>query len=301
MISLESLIFAFKETNFLEEFKLHHETYALRQAKVSKVTDSDLLKSVLPEEIFVKMFGLGHLNLLAFVFALRHKILELNCLFHLSALRINQDPLVEFFKEEFFQLYGPSFLRNFYQLNFMLQPSFWSPIKKLPILGFSSLGCHFVLREVHFCRAFDAYHLPYCKNIARGVFCDLHIAECFWKKPIYENASIQAKLAQFYMDTHNYSQFDEDSLKNLINNFFEHFEKYKKASVVHGFGEEKLKFLLNFYSFSSVEDLKKEGNIELRRRFLELAKQFHPDMGGAHESFREARENYEYLREILSK
>ncbi len=301
MISFESLVFSFKEQDIFQEFNLHHETYALRKAKVIKVSDSDILKNVLPNELSNKMFGSGNLNLLAFIFALRHKILGLNSLFHLSALKHNNSPFFNEIKDEFCLTFGQEFFDQYKIIFKMLMPQFWGKTKQLPILGFSAVGCHIVMREISYCRAFDAYHLPFCSNLASGIFCEMHSSEKYWTQSILDDASIQAKLSQFYVNPKNFSQFDEDSLKKLIQNFFRYFENYQKDGFRKVYDPKKVKYLLEFYSFSSVEDLKTEGSVELRRRFIELAKHHHPDTGGSHELFREARENYEYLREILIK
>jgi len=301
MISLESLLFSFKERDLFQEFNIHQEALALRQAKISKISDSDILKSILPKDLSSKMFGSGNLNLLAFIFALRHKILLLNCLFHLSALKQKNSYLFQETKNDFSLLFGDHFF-EYYTLFFkMLIPQFWGKSKQLPILGFSAVGCHFGMREVTYCRAFDAYNLPYCLNITQDVFCEEHSIENFWKQKIVEESSVQAKLSQFYSNPINFSEFDEESLRKLVENFFRYFERSQNNLFILPIDEEKLKFLLGFYSFSSIEDLKKEGGMELRRRFIEMAKHFHPDAGGSHELFREATENYEFLREILIK
>ena len=301
MISLESLLFSFKEFDLFEEFNLYHEAIALQQPKVLKINDSDLLKSILPKDISNKMFGAGNLNLLAFIFALRHKILVLNCLFHLSALKQKNSSLFQDVKNDFNKLYGENFFEDYISYFKMLIPQFWGKPNQLPILGFSAIGCHFAMRDVNYCRAFDAYHLPYCNNITEDIFCEHHAKENYWNQKIHEEASVQAKLSQFYANPHNFSEFDEESLQKIVDNFFKYFESSQNKVFHSPLDQVRLNFLLNFYSFSSIEDLKKEGAVELRRRFIEMAKHFHPDAGGTHEMFREARENYEFLREILIK
>lgn len=301
MISLESLLFSFKERNLFQEFNLYQETLALQQAKVEKISDSDLLKSVLPKELSSKMFGSGNLNLLAFIFALRHKILVLNSLFHLSALKQKNSIYFQEIRHEFCHQFGEDFFENYTLFFKMLIPQFWGKSKQLPILGFSAVGCHFAMRDISYCRAFDAYNLPYCSNLTQEIFCEEHAKENFWKQKVVEEASVQAKLSQFYASPTHFSEFDEESLRKLIDNFFRHFERSQNEVYHAPLDVEKLKFLLGFYSFSSIDELKKEGGVELRRRFIEMAKHFHPDVGGSHELFREARDNYEFLREILIK
>jgi hypothetical protein len=244
MISIESLVFSFREQNLFQEFNLHYETYALRSAKVTRVSDSDILKNILPPELSSKMFGSGNLNLLAFIFALRHKILLLNSLFHLSALKNNNHHSFTEVNEEFCSIFGEDFFNQYNNLLNMLMPPFWGKAKQLPILGFSAVGCHFVMRDISLCRAFDAYNLPYCNQLGRGVFCERHSIENYWKQKVPEEASVQAKLAQFYINPANFSQFDEDSLKRLIQNFFRHFERSQNESFKVFLDSTKLNFLL---------------------------------------------------------
>lgn len=301
LISFEKLIDSFKNQNLFEDFNLYHETYALRQAKVAKTSDSDILKFILPPEISKKMFGLGNLNLLAFIFALRHKILFLNSMFHLSSIKHKNSPLFQQTKDEFCVVFGEEFFEQYCLNHNMLGSNYWGEAKQLPIFGFSAIGCHFAMRDVSLCRAFDAYHIPYCKNVTTDVFCDQHKHEKFWHETISIEASIQTKMSQFYANTNNFSQFDEESLKQLINNFFHYFESSFKFSAPELRDTEKIKDMLKFYSFSSLEEIKQDGGTELRRRFLEMAKNHHPDIGGSQELFREAREHYEYLKEIIPK
>lgn len=301
IISLESLLFIFKERNSFQDFNLHEETSALKQAQIAKISDSDILRSILPKEVSEKMFGGGNLNLLAFIFALRHKILELNCLFHLSSLKLLRSPYYNETKEEFSSVFGERFLTTFQELEELLHPSFWGQATLIPILGFSAVGCHFALRDITFCRAFDAYNLPYCNRITSGIFCDKHITEKFWSEPFFNECSVQAKIAQFYLSTHNFKEIDEESLKKILDNFFHFFAGSFRSKNPITWSGEKIKNFLNFYSFSSLEELKIAGGGELRKRFLEMAKHFHPDMGGSQERFRQAREYYENLRELIAK
>nr|BFD33148.1 hypothetical protein GTC16762_27660 [Pigmentibacter ruber] len=301
IISLESLILVFKEKNLFQEFQFHHETQALKHAEISKISDSDILRKILPKEISSKMFGSGNLNLLAFIFALRHKIVELNSLFHLSALKLLRSSSYLSVKNEYDILFGKEFSLNYQELENYLHPNFWGQAKSIPIVGFSAVGCHFVLRDVTYCRAFDAYSLPFCNHVTSELFCSNHLREKFWGEEIYSECSVQAKIAQFYLNIHNFKEIDEESLKKILDNFFHYFDESflrKKQATI---SPEKIKDLLNFYSFSTLEELKIVGGEELRKRFLEKAKYFHPDKGGSQDRFREARENYENLRELLTK
>ena len=301
IISLESLIFTFKEKNLFQEYQVHKETHAIRQAEILKISDSDILRNILPKDISSKMFGGGNLNLLAFIFALRHKIVELNSLFHLSSLKILRSPNYNQFKDEFQKIFGDKFYQNFLDLEQFLHANFWGHARFIPIVGFSAVGCHFALRDVTYCRAFDSYNLPYCNHITDNIFCDSHHTEKFWSEYAFPESSVQAKIAQFYLNTDNFKEIDEESLKKILDNFFHYFEESFRKKMSHSLNAEILKDLLNYYSFSSLEDLKNKGGEELRRRFLEMAKYFHPDVGGSQELFREARENYENLRELLTK
>lgn len=123
----------------------------------------------------------------------------------------------------------------------------------------------------------------------------------FWLNEFKNEASTQAKMFRFYLDKNNFKEFDEESLQKLLNNFFHKYTNYK-----HSFSQKmqksssaQIKLELEFYKFASIEELKQLGLVELRKRFLEKAKLLHPDVGGSQEMFREARNKYELLRELL--
>lgn len=299
IINFEDLIFFFKEKSLTNDIKYNINHLSINSKNIETISDSDILKIVLPKEIYSLMFSSGQLTLLAFVFALRHKLLTLNALFHLSALESNQSSLLDETKKNFYELFGNNFLEQYNSLFKFLSPQFWGKFKQLPIFGFSSVGCHFVMRDITYCRAFDIYDLTFCNNLSQDIFCKKHIVENFWSLSFSDESSVQAKLSKFYLDPKNFSEFNEESLNKLLENFFDNIYKFQKKHIKIQHNYKKINLLLNFYNFSSIEDLKMKGYLELRRRFMEMAKNYHPDIGGSNELFREARENYEYLREIL--
>ena len=199
LISYEKLILVFKEKNLFEEFTLHKEALAIRNAQIIKVADSDLLKQILPSSVFSTMFVSGNLNLLAFTFALRHKVLLLNQMFSLAALQQINSPQSKTKEKEFAQKFGEQFIKDYQDIKNLLSTKFWSRNNRLPILGFSALGCHFSLRELGQCRAFDAYDIPCCHKQTNDIYCQDHLEEIFWYSAISEGASTQAKMAQFYL------------------------------------------------------------------------------------------------------
>ncbi len=248
------------------------------------------------------MFGQGNLTLLAFVFALRHKVTILNLLFHASSLSSQIQ------KEEFKNyLNGMDMRLNFKFSNLfeehekLLHPDFWGNLNKLPIVGFSAVGCLLVMQDIQLCRAFDHYDITHCKNQQQRIFCPIHAFEKFWGDDFTKEASTQAKMFQFYLDKNNFKEFDEISLQKMLHNFFHKYTDYSNDFFRNITLEspDKIQLLLTFYQFLNLEELKYFGLEELRKRFLEKAKQLHPDVGGSQELFREARKNYELLRNLL--
>ena len=304
LITMDKLIFFFKELSLSlhqTNAQLSAQKFLVEKDKNNflKISDSEILKELLPNEISEKMFREGQMTLLAFVFALRHKVTLLNSLFHYSSMKFNQ------VEKKFVTLYEESFKDNlsllYNECEALLQPDFWGQSLELPILGFSAVGCLFSFQKVNLCRAFDHYDILSCQKKSELIFCLNHKTENFWTNDFSTNASTQAKMFRFYLDKNNFKEFDEDKIQKLLNNFFYKYTNYKKQSYrsTNINTLEKTNSLLLFYRYSSMEELKQSGHDELRKRFLEKAKHLHPDVGGSQDLFREARTHYETLREFL--
>ncbi|MES2615501.1 MAG: hypothetical protein V4591_08805 [Bdellovibrionota bacterium] len=291
LITLEKLLFFFKEQSFVAlTVKPRGDMVVMRSDNIFQISDSELLKQILPKEISQKMFGTGNLNLLAFVFALRHKITLLNILFHVSSL---EEECQQSYLENLDSVLSFKVSTLFYEYKHMLQADFWGNSGCFPVVGFSAVGCLFSFQSVGLCRAFDHYDIVQCKNKIENIFCVDHKYEIFWESSVSKDASTQAKMFHFYLEKNNFSEYDEISLQKLLNDFYKKYENYKIS-----FSEE-IKTILAFYQFINVDELKLLGLEELRKRFLAKAKQLHPDVGGSQDLFREARTNYEQLKELL--
>jgi hypothetical protein len=295
-LSLQDILFLFKDRWFAKLTPYSPESRAVIQdSTVLTLLDDEILKTVLPDEIFKSMFGQGNKNLLAFVFALRHKILYLQFLLHIQCLHLRGQHQA---KQNLITTLSPLCLEQEYEkLEPLLQPSFWKTHQALPVIGFSSVGCHFLLRNVFSCRSFDFYENTNCSALCKEkVFCSEHILEEFWTggETLSPRASTQAHLAFFYLKLENFNSFSEENLIQMIEEFWKKIYFQDKSSTL-----EEIKMGLFFYGFESLDELRHQGLIELRKRFLEKAKVSHPDVGGGREAFHTARQNYECLKGVL--
>ena len=279
IITFEKLLLFFKEQSYYVK-----EKDALTKKNdnpIYKFSDSDILKQILPKEFSEQMFQHGNLTLLAFVFALRHKITQLNILLNISSLPEldHRNSVLENMSE----ILKFDYKKNYFENKSLLHPLFWGQGNKLPILGFSIVGCLFSLQHISFCRAFDHYDIPTCSEKTNDYFCSNHQTEIFWKNDLNDSISTQGKMFRFYLDENNFNDYDENSLQNILNHFYEKYAHFKKQnpSTHVPLKNERINEILTFYGFISLNNLKDLGLEELRKRFLEKAKKFHPDVGGS--------------------
>jgi hypothetical protein len=292
IITLEKCLLFFKDQSLSYQAKEHH--LVKREKNYLQFSDSEILKAILPEEFFKKMFREGHMTLLAFVFALRHKLTLLNLFFHAKSLGISE---IQFLKD----IEKKGFINikdDHFENDHMLYSHFWNSTKHFPIIGFSSVGCLFTYRSHQTCRAFDHYEILSCsEKTENSIFCNHHQNEAFWNACENESASTQCKMFSFYLNKNNFKDYDEEKIKKLIDNFYSKFSQYYKVTKTPSI--EVIDNVLNFYHYTSIQSVRESGIIELRKRFLEKAKELHPDVGGSQELFREARVYYETLRDYL--
>jgi hypothetical protein len=165
-----------------------------------------------------------------------------------------------------------------------------------PVVCCSALGIHLLLRPAGTCRAFDFYaDSLLCGEMAQGPFCGRHAAEAWWRADS-PGASTQADMFRFYAVRQNLQAYNEQELADLVGRFWSRMKRFKADAGAEG---PALEQALGCFGYAAVEDLRREGRLLLRRRYTELARQLHPDCGGAHESFVALKQQYDALSCLL--
>lgn len=254
-------------------------------------TDHDLifLKTLIPQSILDSIFAKGHIGQYALTFALRHQISRINLLLHYrDALRSEHIDTIARLKD---------FLTNHLSINPQkihlpyLNHDSCHPPNPTPIIGFSATGIHLATRVGKGCRAFDSYTIKRCSKAASNLFCTEHQWENWWEGPIKEGASTQAKMFSFYANADNFFLYNENDLKGFTAKFWERYQKWH-----HTLQDIALPEALNALRLKNEEELYLLGKEGLRKRYLNLACETHPDMGGKCEDFHALKNSYEKLK-----
>lgn len=133
--------------------------------------------------------------------------------------------------------------------------------------------------DVGQCRYFEEYLGRFCQSVcpAGQVYCEFHA------QLVGDAALEELSLRYFYLDPQNFYKLDAQTATNFINGTWEiltHYDAYQKSFAILGIAE--------------TSDLK-----QIKKRFKQLAKQYHPDRGGAsHEKFHEINNAYQLLLHI---
>ncbi len=161
------------------------------------------------------------------------------------------------------------------------------------LLGFSALGVHLMTHLRHTCRAFDAYAIPRCPapQAPQGFFCEQHLSEAWWK-PLQPTASTQAKMLSFYAEPGNLSSYDARELDAMLEKFWQYYQR-------HHSDPDFLAASLRRFDLKNQDELLQLGLESLRKRYLQLCHQSHPDRGGTQNAFLDLKESYQLLRSML--
>ena len=251
---------------------------------VATVHDQAVLKQLLPQDVYAYWRQAGYLGSYCMTFMLRHTVAFLALAAHERAFSVCG--LEQVFKKYF------SFSCS------SGDPDFMDVLAEIqsPALGFSALGIHFIFRQTGACRAFDFYDIGNCREPAQGLFCQKHTREAWWE---YEGpgASVQAEMFRYYALKENLYAYDEHQLEELVGTFWSHVKKFRKERPVPDIAVSEA---LAFFGYAALSDLRSGGQLKLRRRYTERARELHPDLGGGHESFLPLKRHYEVLRNRLS-
>ncbi|MBN2109332.1 MAG: hypothetical protein JW832_18030 [Deltaproteobacteria bacterium] len=272
---------------------------AMRIPGPAAVDDHDMLRRLLPQELYGFWRDAGYTGIYCMTFLLRHAVTFIALLAHERACQLRHEESrtgpAAFLKRHFPRQYETSYkdcLEALCCLFLRTQPG---PGLYVPVLGFSSLGVHLLYRETGICRAFDYYDICSCANRSDGLFCSEHTSEEWWCEGA-PKGSTQADMFRFYGARENIHQYDEQQLQELVGRFWTHF---KRAPHMPKQGEAIVEEALDFFRFATLHECCQGGLPHLRKRYTERARALHPDAGGEHASFVQLQKYYEVLRACI--
>lgn len=238
----------------------------LPMARPPAVPDQALLKKLVPHELYRNAMQNGWMGMHTLSFALRHRVTELQLLFHLSYAEVDQ-VLRQCLLESWQRIHGQGLL---------------------PIFGFSPLGIHVSTRPHGTCRAFDAFSLWTCAQPTEDIFCEAHASEAFWTPSA--SSSQQAIMFRYYADLKNFSLYGEEDLQQMLQAFWKRYRAYTAEDLAQA---------LEYFGLRDADELRVSGPAHLRRKFLQLSLVHHPDRGGDEHSFVLLQTHYQRLKQYL--
>jgi hypothetical protein len=256
---------------------------ALVRRELKAISDADLLKRLVPSELHGRLWGAGHMGMHALSFALRARLSYLALLSHLACLEEGEHELAKLNLDS-----------DDPEADLLMVAGFpWTHGLGLPVIGFAAMGAFVIPVARGGCRAFDIYDLPGCGQPAEdGLFCAEHRGEAWWRKEAPSGLR-QATMCSFYFNHENFEQFDEATLKKLVEDFLRRVRDYTADP-------EEIDAALQRFGLAHRDELKRVGLPELRRRFLQAAHASHPDKGGEANAFVTFRHSYDVLKRWLA-
>jgi hypothetical protein len=272
---------------------------ALRTAGPAAVDDHDMLRRLLPQELYGCWRDAGYTGIYCMTFLLRHAVTCLALLAHEKACRLHPDACLSgpaaFLKSHFPDQYEAGD-QGCLEALCLVPPNGQSAHKAyVPVIGFSSLGVHLLYRETGMCRAFDFYDIGSCMKRADGLFCAEHASEAWWCGG-GNKASTQSDMFRYYGAIENINQYDDHQLQELVGRFWTHFKQTKHLPPQ---GEGIVEEALAFFKYASPHECFEGGPLHLRRRYMQRARALHPDAGGEHAVFVQLQKYYDVLRTCI--
>jgi hypothetical protein len=238
----------------------------LPMARPPAVPDPSLLKKLVPEDLYRQAMQSGWIGMHALSFALRHRVTQLQLIFHLPYENVDL-ALRQCLLESWQRRHGSELL---------------------PIFGFSPLGVHSSRHRQGLCRAFDAFSIASCTEDSAPIFCTAHAAEDLSGHPA--GGSQQALMFRYYADLKNFSQYGEVDLDRMIGAFWQRYRVYSADDLAEA---------MEYFGLRDAGELRKYGPTELRRKFLQLSLIHHPDRGGEDQAFVILQTHYHRLKHYL--
>lgn len=243
------------------------------------LADQTLLKKLIPDELYREAMHSGVMGIHALSFALRLRVTHLQLMFHAASLSPVEFHFGAVIIDQELKMQVMELWRDLYQSD------------SWPLFGFSAVGVHMGLRSKGTCRAFDAHSLMHCKKAGQPLFCELHQQEAFWVST--RLCSKQAIMFEYYASPENFRLYDEKELNRMSQDFWIKMQRYRATQTL------TLKPALQQFQLDNEGDLRHCGLPELRRRFLKLTLQYHPDRGGDPSSFILLQSHYRQLKSFL--
>jgi len=242
------------------------EDDSLPMARPPAVPDPSLLKKLVPADLYREAMQSGWMGMHALSFALRHRVTQLQLLFHLPYENVEL-ALRQCLLESWQRRHGSEFL---------------------PIFGFSPLGIHSSWRRQGLCRAFDAFSIASCTHEAAPIFCAAHAAEDLSAHA--SGGSQQALMFRYYADLKNFSLYGEADLERMMGAFWKRYRVYSSDDLAQA---------MEYFGLRDGSELRNHGPGELRRKFLQLSLIHHPDRGGEGKDFIILQTHYHRLKHYL--
>ena len=160
------------------------------------------------------------------------------------------------------------------------------------ILSISALGIHLVSHPQKLCRAFDAYDIDLCHRERNSeLYCPLHQDESWWSQ-LSPQSSTQARMFAFYNDVDHLQTYNEDDLASMLKKFWQYYQSHHTDPL-------QIQSALTQFGLADRQDLTARGYDGLRRLYLQLCHETHPDRGGSSQEFLKLKEAYQLLRSLL--
>ena len=275
---------------------------AARASGTATVNDHDMLKRLLPQELYSFWREVGYTGMYSMTFLLRHAVtflaLAAHEMFCPPALHDFRTCPGTFLRDHFDAHYEALAQDCVDVLNSFPRPRQLNQLPCAPVLGFSSLGVHVNYQAQGLCRAFDYYYYAFCSCAAQadGFFCPAHASEAWWCSG-GPAPSTQAEMFRFYAVKDNIGNYDEQQLQELVGRFWTHFRRTSQHALAQ---QGTAGQALDFFGYATLAECLARGQLELRRRYTERARLLHPDTGGEHELFVQLHKHYEVLRMQLN-